>query len=1014
MTIEQIDSKLKELSTTCSVDQAKALVDALVTLLGINETKKKELLTHRSIDREVTRFVSAPMLRNQAAAYNIPHESDEPIDLKLFWVKNTTKANLSWLVALTPNYEDDPVNNENANLGIDFVLSESCDRLYIILSYKLKLRVLELHETLSHTQKEILENWIKIRRELDPTSGTYKEQLRAHLWKSFDFEPVNKLFYNKLIEQFDHLVAHLKENIPEEEAKMFTVKLFGRTLFLWFLKKKEFLNPKINYFRVSGEDDQTKYYRDFLEPLFFEVLNSEIRGRQYPDEITPFLNGGLFEPVDTDFYKDSVLTFPEGFFTQFYALLNKFNFTVDEGTSDYEQVAVDPEMLGRVFENLLASINPETETSARKAKGAFYTPRTIVDYMCEQSLIEYLKTQIPESPVRDQRIEEMVTMKESDFREQDHNKRRDWKRDLGKESVIRALDELKVLDPAVGSGAFPMGMLQLLVKVYSRIETTNEKDLAGLKRRILSRSLYGVDIDQMAIQISRLRAWLSILVDMQDLRRVQPLPNLDFKFVCANTLIPLAEGIQDNLFDEHQLKEDLIGIRDKYYEATKKADKKKLREQYLEKIRDGGLFAELESERLRQLKDYNPFNSLNSSGFYDPSLMHGVEKFEIAIGNPPYFVYEGCSTNEIATLKNISRYKKAEGGKMNAFKLFLAATPDFLTEKGITSMIFQNSFLGDNSAKNIRKHYLLEERILQIDSFPERDDSKKRVFEGVKMSVCILLAIKNKNENYNFNLRVWEDRDKLKGFATTFKINDLHYIDPESYVIPMIKENEKQIIRTFFGGNQKIGDIFQCYQGEINMSTHKNLLTGDDSLPEVIKGAKVQRYHLVDKMSQGEIEFIDEKNYLKKNKGPKSKHHLVQRIVMQGITGVDETLRIKATLVQKGKYCAHSCNYILPNDNYDTYLLLGILNSSILNFVFKKSSTNSNVNSYEIENMPIPKISKENISYANKISSAVQSVLQIKKLDNKKDTSDLEHQINELVLGLYSFSEGEKEIISSS
>jgi len=194
MTIEQIDSKLKELSTTCSVDQAKALVDALVTLLGINETKKKELLTHRSIDREVTRFVSAPMLRNQAAAYNIPHESDEPIDLKLFWVKNTTKANLSWLVALTPNYEDDPVNNENANLGIDFVLSESCDRLYIILSYKLKLRVLELHETLSHTQKEILENWIKIRRELDPTSGTYKEQLRAHLWKSFDFEPVNKLF----------------------------------------------------------------------------------------------------------------------------------------------------------------------------------------------------------------------------------------------------------------------------------------------------------------------------------------------------------------------------------------------------------------------------------------------------------------------------------------------------------------------------------------------------------------------------------------------------------------------------------------------------------------------------------------------------------------------------------------------------------------------------------------------------------------------------------------------------
>jgi hypothetical protein len=420
--------------------------------------------------------MSAQGFRNQAAAYTIPHQSGIPLDIKLFWMKKTTKANLSWVMALTPNYEDNPETNANLNIGIDIVVSENCDSVFIVLSNNLKARVLELNGSLSLTQREIFDNWVKIGKTINRESEYFKKEFHTLLWKSFDFEPINRKFYLQLVEQFDHLVGHLKKNIDEEPAKMFAVRLIGRTLFLWFLRKKEFVNPEFDYFTVSGDVDQTQYYRDKLEPLFFEVLNTEIKERSFTDKITPFLNGGLFEPIDTDFYKDSKLTFPIGFFTQFFNVLNHYNFTVDEGTSEYEQVAVDPEMLGRVFENLLASLNDETGNQARKSKGAFYTPREIVDYMCEQSLVEYLKTKLPDTANRDRRIEELVTMDEASFREQDHNKRRDWKKDLGQEQVVQALDVLKILDPAVGSGAFPMGMLNLLVKVYTRIDTAREKD----------------------------------------------------------------------------------------------------------------------------------------------------------------------------------------------------------------------------------------------------------------------------------------------------------------------------------------------------------------------------------------------------------------------------------------------------------------------------------------------------------------------------------------------------------
>lgn len=1007
MDFEVINAQLRKLNTARSIEDAQDLINLLMRPLGVGECDTGKLLNHTSIQREISRFVKAPGFRNQAAAYVLPHDTAHPLDLKLFWLKKTTKANLSWLVALTPNYEDSPENNPNANIGIDFVLSEECDRLFIVLSQNLKLRVLELHETLSHTQREILGNWASFSGKLDQQSETYKEQLQKHLWKSFDYEQTNREFYQKLVTQFDVLVSHLKkQKINEEEAKMFSVRLIGRTLFLWFLRKKEFINPDIKYFETSGSEDQTKFYREKLEPLFFDVLNTDPKNRTYADTITPFLNGGLFEPIATDFYKDTKLTFPDGFFSQFFGILNHYNFTVDEGTSEYEHVAVDPEMLGRVFENLLASINPGTETNARKAQGAFYTPRTIVDYMCEQSLIEYLKTKLPETANRDRRVTEIVTMSEPEFREQDHNKRRDWKKDLGQKEVIDVLNELRILDPAVGSGAFPMGMLTLLIKVYTRIDTTKEKELSQLKRDILSRSLYGVDIDQMAIQICRLRAWLSILVDMESLKKVEPLPNLDFKFVCANTLIPLAEGTQDNLFDQHQLKEELIALREQYYEANKKTDKKKLSDQYLAKIRDGGLFAALESERQRQLKDYNPFDSLNSSSFYDPSLMHGVENFDVAIGNPPYI----RASKIDKSLKHIYKLRyRTSFGSYDIYSLFFEKVFGLLKKQGIYCFITSNKFLIADYAKPLRQLMLSEARLLKLLDLADCN----RVFESALVSPIVTIGRNEVCIEPSVEVAILKDDDVSNissvEFFSTRKPFSIHLIDEHtSALMNKIRNNSLEF--------EKIADIRTGVMGFDYWSLEPFVYEGHKAgCIRLVTNGFMDRY----KFSWGQKGRLYKKDFLEpyldiKNVDLNSSTKelfLNKKIIIRGVAQ-----RLTANIDNEGfglLVAVHS-SILLDQDVYDPKFIVGLLNSSLLNWVHLKEFYSARIPEGSLK-YPISFIKKIPIYRAEKHQQK-NIIAAVNKIYSNKyeDITNLTNEIDELVMDLYDLTSEEKEIIRNS
>jgi len=244
-------------------------------------------------------------------------------------------------------------------------------------------------------------------------------ELWQALWKSFDISVVNKKFYLDIKSAFDSLINNsvFKGSIRIEEArKQFAVRLIGRIIFSWFLKKKNIISETVLSSKAISKYEN--YYLEFLEKLFFGVFNTPKNERgKLPDEIKdyPFLNGGLFEAQDGDYgdYQGKVIIDNEWFINLFKNTLEKYNFTIDENTSSSSEIAIDPEMLGRIFENLLAEQNPETHESARKSTGSYYTPREIVDYMVEQSLIEYIKSNLNKDVIKSDSKNEPVILSES-------------------------------------------------------------------------------------------------------------------------------------------------------------------------------------------------------------------------------------------------------------------------------------------------------------------------------------------------------------------------------------------------------------------------------------------------------------------------------------------------------------------------------------------------------------------------------------------------------------------------
>lgn len=429
--------------------------------------------------------------------------------------------------------------------------------------------------------------------------------LLSDIEEAFSVERVTKEFYERYRKLFEDLSKDLnknkafqiiagKENIDIDN---FAKKLLGQIVFLYFLQKKGwlgvpqdktwgqgdkfFLRTLFNKAKVGKKD----FYDHYLEPLFYDTLNNPRRDEvdpaysRYFDCKIPFLNGGLFEP-DYD-WKNTIVYLGNEIFEEIIDTFDLYNFTVKEDEPLEKEVAVDPEMLGKVFENLL----PE---NMRKGQGAYYTPREIVHYMCQESLINHLST---ETKIDAERIRKLVAFKDEDL----VNGNGSRKKALGfsddeAQSLDRALANIKVCDPACGSGAFLVGMLNEIVSARRILEPRSEYKL---KKETIQECIYGVDIDPGAVDIAKLRLWLSLVVDFE-LRDIEPLPNLDYKIMCGNSLLEeLIVGDESiKLFDERLL------------------NLKELKSNPLQDARQGELKKQLQ-EKQKELRDLYNANKLS-------------------------------------------------------------------------------------------------------------------------------------------------------------------------------------------------------------------------------------------------------------------------------------------------------------------------------------------------------------------------------------------------------------------
>jgi len=287
-------------------------------------------------------------------------------------------------------------------------------------------------------------------------------------------------------------------------------------------------NPDYLYDLFKKSKHKDDFYSQELVPLFFKTLNNVSSESPKNEFRFPYLNGGLFD--DSQDVRFRKLALPENIFANLFETFNNFNFTIYEDAPDEHTVAVDPEMLGHIFENLLED---------NKEKGAFYTPKEIVHYMCRESLKDYLianeELNILDNDLAKTTIYKIIQQQELSKEEIQFAEKNAYK-------IIDALEQVKVCDPAIGSGAFPMGLLQEIfnAQIYLQELKGFKKGTtdAQIKKHIIEESIYGVDIDAGAVDIARLRFWLSLVVDELE---PQPLPNLSFKIVCANTLIPLGK-----------------------------------------------------------------------------------------------------------------------------------------------------------------------------------------------------------------------------------------------------------------------------------------------------------------------------------------------------------------------------------------------------------------------------------------------------------------------------------------
>lgn len=1044
---ESISAALVQLEQEPGFEGALKVVDALTSLLGISTLGTERLYNVDKIKQNPGWFIPAQGFADRRACYKLADDNAQNIDIKLYWVQKTSRRIISSAVMFTANFEDEPFNTD-LNIGIDFFIPASADRVIMALSNRYLIRTLELQGSLGITQQEIFNKWIQ---NLDFANKT---QTHKVLWESLDLQPLNKQFYKEVTRFFIELIQHLEKDtklFQPKEAAQFTNRLIGRLIFCWFLRKKQIIADDHAYFELDDNTDSSAYYHNGLEKLFFSILNTKIEERDVEDKTTPFLNGGLFEARESDHRGNKELTFPKDYFHRFFQFLDGYNFTTDESTSEFQQVAIDPEMLGRIFENLLAEQTEETGQQARKAKGAFYTPREIVDYMCKESLREYIRTKLPDDNKRDQVLELLFDKKEHQL---------DYKSLAGnlkdyKKTILDALDEITILDPACGSGAFPMGMLQLMLSIYERIDA--RFDSYKTKLGIVKNNLFGVDIEPMAVEISRLRAWLSIIVDVdmnptKENLGIEPLPNLEFKFVAANSLIPLeAGGTEQMEFDNKNLQEEMSRIRDRYFNTNSGKVKEKMKLDYEKLLCSGNTM--FKSDRQKKLLTYHPFDSSKSAGFFDPKLMFGLEGFDVVIGNPPYIEFKKLRDKEL-----YSDHSSAKG-KYDIYVLFFEMAAKKLTDGGNLVFITPTTFLKKDFGKSIRKYILSNFVIIKILDF-----SDIKMFESAINYTGIFVFKKENSLDYSFKYHAYKNTSSgnrpevvFSSIAADKSDNYKDVIDVKSECLKEHNWNfQNDSFRSLLKKISKETNTLEFFTEEIfqgiasgkdnvfyiNQSDVEENKLEMDLLRPIVKGKDVKAYKI--KWSGSYVVYPYDNNskvlpestlqskyphiysYLKSKKDQlsgrgyfsKSSKKWYELWNQRKVANFDQTRIVvpeisgKSNFAITDKYYGNTKTYhiILKEKNETNYkYFLGLLNSSLLSYIYKHITTPQAGGFFAyktqfLKQIPIRLHSNFEKSIASEVELLMNETIE-------KNVHERKIKIDELVMDLYQLTEEEKEII---
>lgn len=918
-------------------------------------------------------FAQHPYFSGERVALNF-YESDA-VQIKFYWLGDTaTKARVSAGVMLTPNWEDsDLTRNDQYKVGIDFFLSANTRSLLMVVSNNGNLRILEFSDHLSNTQQDILQN---LRGVL--TLGS-KEQIHKTMWDSLALSEVNKKFYLGIAEKFNELLNHLvADGKDAEDSKLFASRLLGRLLFIWFLRRKNIIQEQYGYF-VIDSSDSTEYYDLKLKKLFFETLNTPAPDRKHSDDKTPYLNGGLFEAHDNDWAHQKV-SFPTGFFNRLYEHLEQYNFTTDESSPEYEQVAIDPEMLGRVFESLLATQVTETGDQARKAKGAFYTPREIVAYMCKESMRQYLYTKLDNENQNDG-IDKLLDISDSEWELQHTNAKRNlWgekDRNTVPAQVLQALDDLKVLDPACGSGAFPMGILQLMLKTYERLD--GRFDAYKTKVRIVQENIYGIDIEPMAVEISRLRAWLSLVVDDEGDNNVEPLPNLDFKFVCANSLMPLEQ--QTGLFADASLHEKLAEVRTKFFNARVPSSKDKWKAEYY-KLTGNGQHSILGDQRENQLKSFDPFKNSHPADFFDADYMFGVPKFNVVIGNPPYVDYRKIDQKTKASLitYDISQYSRM----INLYTYFFEAGIEHLHKGGVLVYISPQQYLIYDNLKGLRD-LLRKNTVISLSDF-----ARANVFEvGTYPFVSLIKKVPSV-----IKLRYVEFTD-IKDMSSPVRTLELNNPLDEPVNISAYPKLLSKIELSGKTLRSVTKDIFVA-----SSSTQLKLSEKIDSSYGFVEASQVHEYAISVINT-----FITKQLY--------SSQSFDKQIHGDIIYTSRMTSKIRAAFVKNNNYLGGKVNIIIPDNN--GLLVTGLLNSKLINFWYREKFSMQHmqggalpINAEDLKKIPVSNL---NMELKKNTDELVQQVIDTKVSDFNADISQQTHKIDQLVYQMYDLNPDEIAII---